>query len=381
MPARPAPPTDVRQILLTGASGIGQATAARLADAGHLVAAARRAGELKALAAAHPAIRPVVLDITDPASIDHARHQIQAETGGHGLDVLINAAGILALGPVEAVSDPQTRAQFEVNLFGTLAVTRAFLPSMRERGAGRIVNVSSIMGRFALPGSGIYARPSSPWRRPRTRCASSWRPSVCGSYWSSRGHRHPAVCAGRRLPGDDQALGPYRATWPAGFGFPTGCSSRRVGRHHRRHPGRGGAGGPPSPTVPAWAAQPPQHPAADHAAHRVGGSDQAADRRRGNLPRTGPTAPTAPPPPSRAAAPTRRAPTPRGTSVNRCGDRTARSSTLDRHRGLILAGSGAASASPASTPWSMSCRARGEPRCWGSGLAWPARVPAAAPGS
>jgi len=157
VPARPAPPLVQRCILLTGASGgIGRATAARLADAGHLVfAAARRPEELQALAATHPGVRPLPLDITDPAAIDHARHQIIDQTGGHGLDVLINAAGTLILGPVEAVADLQTRAQFEVNLFGTLAVTRAFLPPMRDRGQGRIVNVASIMGRFALPGSGI----------------------------------------------------------------------------------------------------------------------------------------------------------------------------------------------------------------------------------
>ena len=71
--------------------------------------------------------------------------------------MLVNAAGIPVLGPVEAVPEQQTRAQLEVNLFGTLVVTRAFLPPMRQRGDGRIVNVSSILGRFALPGSGLYA--------------------------------------------------------------------------------------------------------------------------------------------------------------------------------------------------------------------------------
>jgi NAD(P)-dependent dehydrogenase (short-subunit alcohol dehydrogenase family) len=223
VPARPAPPTDVRQILLTGASGgIGRATAARLADAGHLVfAAARRAGELKALAAAHPAIRPVVLDITDPAAIDHAHDQIQAETGGNGLDVLINAAGILALGPVEAVSDPQTRAQFEVNLFGTLAVTRAFLPSMRERGAGRIVNVSSIMGRFALPGSGIYAASKFALEAASDALRIELAPFGVRVVLVEPGVIATPLYAraAAALP-DDQALGPYRATWPAGFGFP-----------------------------------------------------------------------------------------------------------------------------------------------------------------
>jgi NADP-dependent 3-hydroxy acid dehydrogenase YdfG len=73
-------------ILFTGASGgIGQATVARLADAGHVVfAAARRAGELQALAAAHPGVRPVVLDVTDQASIDRARHRSRARPAGTG---------------------------------------------------------------------------------------------------------------------------------------------------------------------------------------------------------------------------------------------------------------------------------------------------------
>jgi NADP-dependent 3-hydroxy acid dehydrogenase YdfG len=96
-----------RWIMRTGAlEGIGGATVARLTDAGHVVfAGARRAGQLRALAAEHPEVRPVVLDITDAASIDRACHQIAAQTAGHGLDVLVNAAGILVLGPVEAVSE------------------------------------------------------------------------------------------------------------------------------------------------------------------------------------------------------------------------------------------------------------------------------------
>jgi NAD(P)-dependent dehydrogenase (short-subunit alcohol dehydrogenase family) len=223
VPARPAPPGVQRCILVTGASGgIGRATAARLADAGHLVfAAARRADTLQALAATHPGVRPLPLDITDPASIDHARDQIIDQTGGNGLDVVINAAGILILGPVEAVSDQRTRAQFEVNLFGTLAVTRAFLPSMRERGAGRIVNVSSIMGRFALPGSGIYAA-----SKFALEAASDAMRIELAPFGVRVVLVEPGVIAtplyaraAAALP-DDQALGPYRASWPAGFGFP-----------------------------------------------------------------------------------------------------------------------------------------------------------------
>jgi NAD(P)-dependent dehydrogenase (short-subunit alcohol dehydrogenase family) len=223
VPARPAPPGVQRCILVTGASGgIGRATAARLADAGHLVfAAARRAGELQALAAAHPGIRPLPLDITDQAAIDYARHQITDQTGGHGLDVLINAAGILILGPVEAVSDPQTRAQFEVNLFSTLAVTRAFLPPMRDRGQGRIVNVSSIMGRFALPGSGIYAASKFALEAASDAMRIELAPFGVGVVVVEPGVIATALYqrAAAALP-DDQALGPYRASWPAGFGFP-----------------------------------------------------------------------------------------------------------------------------------------------------------------
>src|SRR4029453_14713095 len=70
-------------------------------------------------------------------------------------------AGILVLGPVEAVPPGRPRRSWKVNLFGALAVTLAFLPQMRQRGSGRIVNVSSVMGRFALPGSGHVRRTPS----------------------------------------------------------------------------------------------------------------------------------------------------------------------------------------------------------------------------
>ncbi len=99
----------------------------------------------------------IALDVTDQSSIDHAVHQVHTATEGHGLDVLVNAAGTMVLGPVEAVPDELVEGQFHVNVFGLVAVTRAFLPQMRDRRAGRIVNVSSAMGRFALPGSGWYS--------------------------------------------------------------------------------------------------------------------------------------------------------------------------------------------------------------------------------
>jgi NAD(P)-dependent dehydrogenase (short-subunit alcohol dehydrogenase family) len=213
-----------RFIMMTGAAGgIGRATVVRLADAGHVVFAAdRRAGALKALAAEHPSVRPVVLDVTDAASIDSTLYQIGTETGGHGLDVLVNAAGILVLGPVEAVPDQQTRAQFEVNLFGSLAVTRAFLPPMRERGAGRIVNVSSILGRFALPGSGLYSASKFAIEAYSDALRMELAPFGVRVVLVEPGVIDTPLYerAAASLSGYDHALQPYRSTWPAGFGFP-----------------------------------------------------------------------------------------------------------------------------------------------------------------
>jgi putative oxidoreductase len=147
VPARPAPPPVGRWILLTGASGgIGRATALRLADVGRVVfAAARRADQLQALAATPPGVRPVVLDVTHAASIDRARDQIMAETGGYGLEVLVNAAGILVLGPVEAVFqttgrrlDGLLRRAVPLLLRGSLGVTFVWFGALKLAGASTL---------------------------------------------------------------------------------------------------------------------------------------------------------------------------------------------------------------------------------------------------
>jgi NAD(P)-dependent dehydrogenase (short-subunit alcohol dehydrogenase family) len=146
-------------IVVAGASsGIGRATALDLARSEHHVyAAARRERELRTLADTHPGISALPLDVTDPDSVAAAQDRVQLETGGRGPDVLVNAAGVAALGPVEATPVGQVRRQFEVNVLGTLAVTQSFLPAMRARRAGRVVNISSALGRFTLPGTGAYA--------------------------------------------------------------------------------------------------------------------------------------------------------------------------------------------------------------------------------
>ncbi|MFL6250780.1 MAG: SDR family oxidoreductase, partial [Actinomycetes bacterium] len=148
-----------QSILITGAtSGIGRDAALRLARAGHLVlAGGRRPDALAALARdARGRLEPVTLDVTDPASVAAARALVERRTGGRGLDVLVNNAGYALPGPLEALADADLRGLFDTNLFGLLAVTRAFVPAMRERGQGRVVNVGSIMGRVAMPLLGAY---------------------------------------------------------------------------------------------------------------------------------------------------------------------------------------------------------------------------------
>jgi NAD(P)-dependent dehydrogenase (short-subunit alcohol dehydrogenase family) len=136
-----------RTVLVTGAStGIGRTTALMLAELGASVLAGVRspaAGE-----ALGPTVRPVQLDITNPddlAALDLTR-----------LDGLVNNAGIAISGPLEFLPVEQLRQQLEVNVIAQLAVTQACLPALRNT-RGRIVNISSIAGRVALPLYGPYS--------------------------------------------------------------------------------------------------------------------------------------------------------------------------------------------------------------------------------
>lgn len=143
-------------ILITGAtSGIGRDAALYLASRGHTVIATGR--NERALAELRDAgLHAIKMDVTDGDSITRAVREVDAITDGHGLDVLVNNAGYGLFGPLEILSDADVRAQFETNVFGLLAVTRAFLPKMRERGAGKILNVSSVGGRMTFPLGGAY---------------------------------------------------------------------------------------------------------------------------------------------------------------------------------------------------------------------------------
>lgn len=139
-------------VLVTGAStGIGHATAKRMLAYGwEVFAGARKDEDLERLRG--EGFTPIKLDVTDPDTIAAAKDQLDER----GLRGLVNNAGIAVSGPIEFVPLDELRKQLEVNLVGQVAVIQAFLPNIREA-TGRIVNVSSIGGRFALPMVGPYA--------------------------------------------------------------------------------------------------------------------------------------------------------------------------------------------------------------------------------
>ena len=143
-----------RAVLVTGcSSGIGAATAARLARAGWTVyATARKPETLAALEA--DGCRPLALDVIDDASRRAAVDAVVEAEGAVG--VLINNAGYSQSGAVESIPDERVRAQFETNVFGPLALCRLVLPGMRQQGWGKVVNISSMGGKFTFPGGGLY---------------------------------------------------------------------------------------------------------------------------------------------------------------------------------------------------------------------------------
>jgi short-subunit dehydrogenase len=151
-------PTKI--VLITGATaGIGRITALHLAKLGHhVIASGRKVAELAKLKDEATGLRldTLVLDVTSSTSIADAVREVDRLTDGHGLDVLVNNAGFGVLGPTSEISDAEMRRQYETNVFGLMNVTRAFLPRMRERRAGRIINVSSMGGRITLPYFGVY---------------------------------------------------------------------------------------------------------------------------------------------------------------------------------------------------------------------------------
>ena len=136
-------------VLVTGASsGIGREVAILLARKGHSVyAGARRVDRMEDLA--EHGITPIGMDVTRGDGNERAVSRIIESEGR--IDVLINNAGFGLYGPVEDIPLDDARYQFEVNLFGLAHLTQLVLPHMRAQGSGRIINVSSILGRVFVP--------------------------------------------------------------------------------------------------------------------------------------------------------------------------------------------------------------------------------------
>jgi NAD(P)-dependent dehydrogenase (short-subunit alcohol dehydrogenase family) len=150
------PRTSDELVVVSGASsGIGAATAQTLAARGyHVLAGVRTDGEADAVRA--DGIEPVTLDITVPEHIEALARRIADDPERRVLRVLVNNAGIEINAPVEVLPLALWREQFEVNLFGHIAVIQRLLPFLR-RSRGRIVNISSVGGVAALPVFGAYA--------------------------------------------------------------------------------------------------------------------------------------------------------------------------------------------------------------------------------
>ncbi len=143
-----------KAVLITGCStGIGRATAERLAANGHTVyASARRLESIADLET--KGAKTLALDVTDEQSMRAAVKAVEDAEGAVG--ALVNNAGYSQSGAVESLDLDAVRAQFETNVFGLVRMCQLVLPGMRRQGFGRIVNISSIGGKLVFPGGGAY---------------------------------------------------------------------------------------------------------------------------------------------------------------------------------------------------------------------------------
>jgi NAD(P)-dependent dehydrogenase (short-subunit alcohol dehydrogenase family) len=143
-----------KAVLITGcSSGIGRATAIRLAQAGMTVYATARRKESIAELEQH-GCKTLALDVTSESSMAAAVAAVEAAHGAVG--VLVNNAGYSQSGAIESVPLGRVRAQFETNVFGAVRLIQLVLPRMRVQGFGRIVNLSSMGGKLVFPGGGFY---------------------------------------------------------------------------------------------------------------------------------------------------------------------------------------------------------------------------------
>ena len=145
----------MKSIVITGSSsGLGKAAAKYFAERGWRVAATMRSPEKETELPEIENVSVYQLDVSDTTSINNAAQQIISDFGA--VDVLVNNAGYGSYGILEATPEEKMRRQFDVNVIGMLMVTKAFLPNMRENGAGVIVNISSVGGKITFPLGTLY---------------------------------------------------------------------------------------------------------------------------------------------------------------------------------------------------------------------------------
>ena len=156
----PTTPSHIHTILITGASsGIGKVTCLHLAERGYRVIGTSRS--LERLAALFDEAEErglklygVELDMNSDESVDSVMPALISQFGS--IDALVNNAGFGVWGPVQSLAIEELKTQFEANFFGAVRMIDAVLPGMIERGAGRIVNISSVLGRLGTPFNGAY---------------------------------------------------------------------------------------------------------------------------------------------------------------------------------------------------------------------------------
>lgn len=157
--------TDKVWLITRSSTGLGRALAQAVLERGyHLVATARQPEQLKELSGSFAVakgnrypdrVTTIALDVTKAQSIQQA---VEAALSAYNrIDVLVNNAGYGTMGAIEEVSDDDIQRQFDTNLFGSLNLTRAVLPTMREQRSGHILNLSSVGGVAAWAGYGIYS--------------------------------------------------------------------------------------------------------------------------------------------------------------------------------------------------------------------------------
>jgi NAD(P)-dependent dehydrogenase (short-subunit alcohol dehydrogenase family) len=150
-----------QSVLITGATdGLGRAMALYLAGSGYRVFAAGRSQEKRAgldslAEKQNLPIETVNMDVTDDGSVRSGVARVLEHAGG--IDVLINNAGVAYVAVMEEIRLDDLRRQFETNVFAAVRLIQAVLPAMRERRTGRILNISSIAGKIAMPLMGPYS--------------------------------------------------------------------------------------------------------------------------------------------------------------------------------------------------------------------------------